>query len=107
MSHKIPKINETIKFVIGQAIQEEYGMAYGLISITKVDTSPDIKSARIYISCYGTTEEEKLIDRLNAQAGEFQAIINDQVRLKYTPKLTFILDDTLEHADRIEKLLKQ
>jgi len=107
MSHKIPKINETIKTVIGQAIQAEFGMTYGLTSITKVSTSPDIKSARVYISCFQCQNPAGFIDRLNARAGEYQRIINDQVRLKYTPKLTFILDDTIEYADRIEQLLRK
>lgn len=107
MSHKLPKVNESIKSVLGAAIQEEFGMQFGMVSITKVDVSPDIKSARVFVSCFNSSEPTKIIAQLNSQAAEYQRIINEQIRLKYTPKLKFIHDDSIEYADRIEKLLKQ
>jgi ribosome-binding factor A len=78
-----------------------------MISITKVSVSPDLKSARIFVSCFKTEDGAQFIKKLNSQAGEYQRILSDNVRIRYTPKLKFILDDTIEYADRIEKLLKQ
>jgi len=107
MSHKLPKVNESLRNILGQAIGEEFGMQYGLVSVTKVDVSPDIKSARVFISCFNCADSADFIKKLNTHASEYQRLINEQIRLKYTPKLKFILDDTIEYADRIEKLLKQ
>ena len=107
MAHRIEKVNETIKNTIGQAILEKIGLANGLISVTKVSASSDIKSARVFVSCFNSQDSAKVIRQLNSQAGYYQGVLRDHVQMRYTPKLKFILDDSIEYADKIEKLLKE
>lgn len=101
------RINELVREVIGAAISTELeDPRIGFVTVTAVDTSPDLRSARVYISVLGTERErEDTMAGLQSAHGVLQSEIARQVRLKRTPTLSFRYDDTAETADRIGKLL--
>ena len=78
-----------------------------MFSVLKVDTSKDLKHAKVYISVYSTSEEKK--------KETFEAICNDAKKIRYelskgarlrtVPELTFISDDSMDYSDKMEKLL--
>jgi ribosome-binding factor A len=78
------------------------------ITVTHVLTSSDLRSARVFVSILGHEEERaQLLRELVAHRIELQNHIIRTVRLKYTPKLTFQLDTSLEEGDRVLELLKK
>lgn len=78
----------------------------GFVTITEVRPAPDLKSARVYVSIYGTDAERKeSLAGLNAAAGYLQRQLGRRVKLRYIPHLTFAVDESLDRAMRIEALL--
>ncbi len=78
----------------------------GMITVTAVRVSADLSIAKVYISIYHSkTKPEILIKRLNEYQTELRTALAHQVRLRKMPELRFYLDDTLDTAHQIEKLL--
>jgi ribosome-binding factor A len=74
--------------------------------VTSVETSPDLRSARVYVSVLGTTEErDATLAGLRSSHGVLQAAIARRMRIKRTPTLTFHYDETVERAARVSRLL--
>lgn len=80
----------------------------GMVTITSVKVSADLSIAKVYVSLYHTkTNPDILIKRLNTHQTELRTMLARSVRLRKMPELRFYLDDTLDTADRIEKLLDE
>lgn len=78
----------------------------GLLTVTGVDLSPDMKNARVFYSVLGTAEDkERTAEALERAAPYLRQRLRERVRLKFTPKLSFRYDETPERAHRIEDLL--
>jgi ribosome-binding factor A len=76
--------------------------------VTSVETSPDLRAARVFVSVLGTAEErEATLEGLNSSHGFLQAKIASEVRMKRTPTLSFHYDDTIEAGMRITELLDE
>jgi ribosome-binding factor A len=105
---RMRRIDEVMRKVIGSAIASELeDPRIGFVTVTSVTTSPDLRSARVYVSILG--EEEDREDTLKALAsshGKLQAAIAREVRIKHTPTLSFFYDDSLERGVRLAKLLE-
>lgn len=101
------RINGALREVIGEAISTELqDPRIGFVTITSVDTSPDLRSARVFVSVLGTPEEkEATLAGLRSSHGVLQAAIASQMRIKRTPTLEFHYDETVERADRVSRLL--
>jgi ribosome-binding factor A len=80
----------------------------GFVTVTGVETTPDLRHARVYVSVLGkAAERERTMTALERSHGFLQARINEALRMKRTPQLEFVYDDTLDRALRIERLLKR
>jgi ribosome-binding factor A len=103
------RVNETIREVLGDAIATGLkDPRIGFVTVTAVDTSPDLRTARVYVSVLGDQHErERSLAGLRSSHGVLQAKIAGAMRLKRTPKLTFEYDDSLERGDRITRLLDE
>ena len=101
------RINESLREVVGEAISTELqDPRIGFVTVTSVETSPDLRSARVYVSVLGTTEERyATLEGLRSSHGVLQAAIARRVRMKRTPTLTFHYDETVERAARVSRLL--
>ena len=104
---RMRRVNEVIREVLGSAISSELqDPRIGFVTVTAVDTSSDLRHARVHVSVLGSEEErEETLAGLRSAHGPLQAVINSQLRLKRTPELTFIYDDSIERADRITRML--
>ena len=79
----------------------------GIASVTCVDTSPDLRSATVYVSVFGSDQQaEKYIEIVNQSSASLQKIISKRLRLKRTPSLQFALDDVLNIEARLKELLR-
>jgi len=103
------RVNESIREVLGDAIAAELkDPRIGFVTVTGVDTSPDLRSARVYVSVLGSEEErESSLAGLRSSHGVLQSKIASQMRLKRTPTLTFEYDESVERGDRITRLLDE
>jgi ribosome-binding factor A len=101
------RINELMREVIGGAIATELqDPRIGFVTVTAVETSSDLRSARVFVSVLGTEEErEETLAGLRSSHGVLQARIAREMRIKRTPTLTFHYDDTAERADRVTRLM--
>ena len=78
-----------------------------LLSVTDVSISRDYQYAKVYISLYGESEKQKrVIESLNHASGFIQGLLGKRIRLRATPKLTFLFDESIERGFRITRALK-
>jgi ribosome-binding factor A len=109
MTERMRRVNEVLREVIGDAISSELSdPRIGFVTVTAVDTSPDLRAARVFVSVLGDERErEASLAALRAAHGVVQAQIAAQTRLKRTPTLTFHYDEALERGVRISRLLSE
>jgi ribosome-binding factor A len=102
------RINEMLREVVGAAIATDLNdPRIGFVTVTSVETTPDLRAARVYVSVLGSSDErEATLAGLASSHGVIQARIGRETRMKRTPTLTFHYDDTIEKGIRISHLLE-
>ncbi len=107
MAERMRRVNEALREVIAAAIASDLeDPRIGFVTVTSVDTSPDLRSARVYVSVLGDeSERERTLAGLASSHGLIQSAIADQMRLKRTPTLSFHYDEGPERGVRLSKLL--
>jgi ribosome-binding factor A len=102
------RINEVLREVIGAAIADLSDPRIGFVTVTSVETSPDLRAARVYVSVLGSDEErEATLVGLRSSHGVLQSKIAAETRMKRTPTLSFHYDETVEQGVRISHLLEE
>jgi ribosome-binding factor A len=106
---RMRRINEVLREVIGSAISTELSdPRIGFVTVTSVETSPDLRSARVHVSVLGDEDaREETLAGLRASHGILQAKIAAETRMKRTPTLSFRYDPTVEQGMRISRLLEE
>ena len=90
--NKIPRINSELQKLIGQVVQYELNdpRVKGLISISRVETTQDLKYAKVYVSVYGENADEKeTVDALNSASNYIRSLVMQRLKIRLMPKLTF------------------
>jgi ribosome-binding factor A len=108
-SERMRRIDHAIREVIGDAVAVDIkDPRVGFITVTDVSTSPDLTQARVYVSVLGdATQREDSMAGLQSAHGFLQARVASELRLKRTPTLTFVYDQTTDQALRIDALIDQ
>jgi|SRR5215210_650723 len=108
-TERMRRVNEVIREVIASSIATELDdPRIGFVTVTAVDTSPDLRSARVFVSVLGSDEErDSTLAALRASHGLLQSRIATQMRIKYTPTLSFHYDDGPERGVRLAQLLDE
>jgi ribosome-binding factor A len=106
---RMRRVNETIREILGDAIATELkDPRIGFVTVTEVDTSPDLRSARVYVSVLGNEDDrERSLQGLRSAHGVLQGKIASAMRMKRTPTLTFEYDESVDRGDRISRLLDE
>ena len=106
---RLGRVNEEIRKALSQIIDYEVKNpdVTGMISVTKEKVTPDLKYAKVYVSILNAKNNEKTLEGLKASSGFMRSSLAKKVNLRITPELVFEYDDSLEHGERIESLLKQ
>lgn len=108
VNNRVVRVNELIKQDINDIILKELSLKEGVfITIAKVDTSPDLRYSRIFVSIFPERETGYALKTLQKEIFNVQGILNKKLSLKPLPKIKFELDTTEVQADKIEKLLKE
>lgn len=108
MSRRTERINELLRQEISNLLQREFKdpRVGGLVSITEVDVSPDLRQAKVYVSVLGTEEERvSTLEALGAGAAFLQRELRRRLSIRRMPELTFMRDESLERGARILSLL--
>ncbi len=109
-SERIIRVNEILKREIADLIEKkQFNESNCLVSVTSVDTTPDLRHARVNISVFGGNEESRknALRFLNRNRNDLQRNISRHVVMKYTPVLEFVIDGNLEAGDRVLDIIRE
>jgi ribosome-binding factor A len=108
MPERMRRVNESVRQVLAEAVPELKDPRIGLVTITGVETSPDLRHARVFVSVLGTDRKrERTLRALEAAHGPLQARLARELRMKRTPQLTFEYDPSVERGVRMTKLIDE
>jgi ribosome-binding factor A len=108
MSERMRRVNESIRQVLSEGIGRLKDPRIGFVTVTGVETSPDLRHARVYVSVLGAERKRtQTIEGLQAAHSVLQTRIAGELRLKRTPQLTFEYDPTVERGVRMTKLIDE
>src|SRR6266478_8558034 len=104
---RMRRVNEAVREVISAHIAGDLkDPRIGFVTVTGVETSRDLRSARVFVSILGEeAEREDALAGLRSAAGFLQAQLGTQLRMKRTPTLEFVYDDSVDRGMRISELL--
>ncbi len=110
-SKRQSKISRLIQKDLGEIFQLEYQNFFGpsLITITKVNVTPDLSLARVFLSIYGHTDKNDILKNIKNQAWEIRKKFGLRAKnqLRIIPNFEFFIDDSLDYIENIENLLKK
>jgi ribosome-binding factor A len=105
---RMRRVDEALREVVAAAVSELSDPRLGFVTVTGVETSPDLRTAKVFVSVLGDeTERAATLDALRSSHGVLQSRIAAETRMKRTPTLTFHYDDTIEKGVRISRLLDE
>ena len=106
---RMRRVNEALREVVGDAIASELqDPRIGFVTVTAVDTSPDLRAAKVFVSVLGDEDErDATLAGLRSSHGVLQRTIARETRMKRTPTLSFHYDEGIERGDRVTRLLDQ
>lgn len=106
-NNRIGRINEEIQRELSSLIPTvKDPRVTGMISVTAVDTTPDLKYAKIYISVLDKSDCEQVLKGLKSAAGYLRRELGHALNLRNTPELTFIRDDSIDQGAHILEMLR-
>ncbi len=105
-ANRIGRINEEIQKVLSETLRTlKDPRVQGLIYITQVDTSGDLRYAKVYISVLDKDRSREVLKGLKSAAGFLRRDLGAKLQLRYTPELIFVEDDSIERGSRIFEIL--
>jgi ribosome-binding factor A len=108
MSERMRRVNESVRQVLAETLPELKDPRIGLVTVTGVDTAPDLRHAVVFVSVLGSEKKKRAtMVALDAAHGVLQSRLAKQLRLKRTPQLTFEYDQSVEHGVRMSQLIDQ
>lgn len=107
-SNRINRINEEIQKELSSLFRglKDPRVQGGMVTITHVDTTSDLRYARIFVSVLDKSQEKDVVKGLKSAAGYLRRELGASLRLRYTPELQFIADDSIEYGAHILELLR-
>ena len=102
------RVNEAVREVISEAVGELKDPRIGFVTVTGVETSNDLRHARVFVSVLGAeAKRAKTLAGLTAAHGVLQARLARELRMKRTPQLAFEYDPTVERGVRMTQLIDE
>ena len=108
MSRRADRINGLLRQEISLLLSREIKdpRLEGVISITQVQTSSDLRNARVFVSVLGTPQDkEEALNGIQSAASFLRRSLRDRLKLRYVPFLKFALDETIEDADVVLRIM--
>jgi ribosome-binding factor A len=106
---RMRRVNEAVREVLSVAITAYLkDPRIGFVTVTAVDTSPDLRHAHVYVSVLGDdSERDESLEGLESARGYLQSRVGAELRLKHTPQIDFRYDESAERGQRIQQLLRE
>ena len=102
------RVAELVRGELSRLLLAEFQDAdSGLLTVTRVEVTPDLLVARVYLSIFGGRDPQGLLERIERSRGALRRALASRVKLKYNPELFFALDPGLDHQDRIDQLIEE
>lgn len=103
------RVGEQVKQIIAETLRRGHFHHEALIdadiNVGEVRVTPDLRNARAYVMSLGGKDMDAIIPALNEESQQFSKAINNQSNMKFTPRVTFVKDESYEEAKRIDELL--
>ncbi len=109
-SNRIHRINDEIQRELAaqlRNLKDPRVSGTGMVSITRVDTTNDLRYARVYVSVLNKDQEKNVLKGLKSASGFLRRELGRALQLRYTPELQFLGDDSIQHGAHILELLRQ
>ena len=108
MPDRMRRVNESVRQVLSETVGQLKDPRIGFVTVTGVETSPDLRQARVFVSVLGSERKRtQTIEGLQAAHSVLQARIARELRLKRTPQLSFEYDPSVERGVRMTKLIDE
>ena len=109
MSHRKSQIESTLRRAISKAITQQLSdpRVVGMVTITRVDVSPDLHEAYVYVSVLPEKFQRKTVAGLIHAAGHVRSLVRKQVRMRHVPRFDFRLDETLKKEAAIFQAIEE
>jgi len=110
MAHRIERVNNLIRHEISQLLQRQVKdpRLDSFVAVTEVSTSPDLRYAKVFVSCMGSEEEkQEMLSGLVAATGFFRNKLARRLRLRRIPELSFEWDDSIERGTHLLQLIDE
>ena len=108
MSERMRRVNESVRQVLAEALPELKDPRIGHVTVTGVDTAPDLRHATVWVSVLGSPRKRRAtLAGLAAAHGLLQARLARELRMKRTPQLTFEYDPSVERGVRMTQLIDE
>ena len=102
------RVNESVRQVLSEALPELKDPRIGFVTVTGVETSPDLSYARVFVSVFGSEKTRRAtLDGLTAAHGVLQSRLARELRIKRTPQLAFEYDRSVAEGVRMSKLIDE
>ena len=107
LSNKLQRINEDIARVLSVHLRniKDPRIKQGMISVTAVQATSDLRHAKVYLSVFGLENEKEFFKGLKSAGGFLRHELGQSLNLRYTPELSFELDKSIEHGAKISGIL--
>ena len=108
-SNRIGRINEEIQRELSdqfRRLKDPRVSQVGMVSITRVDTTGDLRYTKVYISALDKSQEKEMMRGLRSAAGYLRRELGAALRLRYTPELQFVADDSIAQGAHILEMLR-
>jgi ribosome-binding factor A len=107
-AERMRRVDEAMREVLSAAVSDLKDPRVGFVTVTDVRTSPDLRRARVFVSVLGDQDARlATLAGLGSAHGVLQGRIGRELRMKRTPTLDFVYDDTAERADRLGRLMDE
>lgn len=107
-SNRIGRINEEITRELSDLIRTlKDPRVQGMITITRVDTASDLRTAKVYVSVYDKARSKEVLGGLKSAGGYLRRELGSALQLRYTPQLVFEEDHSIEHGAKIFDILSK
>lgn len=109
MSIRTDKVAEEIKHQLAGILSRDLAeLRLGLVTVTRVRISKDLKNAKVYVSFIGNKDStEVCLEKVNNRKKQIRMHLGANMHLRYVPELDFYFDDNMEYASRIDEIIKE
>jgi len=97
-------IKDELSLIFLRKIQDSN---FGIITVTNLKVSPDLRHARVYLSVYNKEKRPEVLEKVNELKGWIRSQLAGRIQLRFVPELDFFIDDTMDYVEKMEGIFKK